>query len=367
MGQNLYLHGFRGLLAFLLLVFHVANSGLPTFTGQFYEPVHFLLLSFEHGVELFFGISGIVILSAFGKSKTIYSFMLNRATRILPVLWVCISVIIFLSFFQSDKKIDLDVMVVIANLLCLPPAVPVQMIHPASWTLCYEFMFYSLFILLAIPNTVLGKNLRIWILGALAIFLLMVFPRSWCFLAGVIVFRYVHPEKCTSRIFDYSGIFIFLSFLIWHQINEYLNVHGFNSSSAFINYMSVEYTVWLQFLAFAFAFLGLAGVFLGRGLLSKFLLTKPMQFLGTISYSLYLWQTITMAIVKFVMKKLGIVEHTAEWSQLVFFILVVPPTLIVSYISQRLIEDKLTNALRHRFKIKPHQSMPDMTQDHPAK
>ncbi len=71
-----------------------------------------------------------------------------------------------------------------------------------------------------------------------------------------------------------------------------------------------------------------------------------------------------MAIVKYAMKFLDIPNYLGEWSQLVFFILALPPTLIVSYLSKKFIEDKFTNALRHRFKIKAHKSAPSLGGNH---
>ena len=61
MARSTTLHGLRGALAFALLLYHVANSGLSRHEGVFWDAIDHVLRSFEHGVELFFCISGVVI------------------------------------------------------------------------------------------------------------------------------------------------------------------------------------------------------------------------------------------------------------------------------------------------------------------
>jgi peptidoglycan/LPS O-acetylase OafA/YrhL len=80
------------------------------------------------------------------------------------------------------------------------------------------------------------------------------------------------------------------------------------------------------------------------------LLTTPLfAWLGTISYSLYLWHPMILGVVKFAMYKLGIVALAHQAAPLVFFALAVPPALIVAHVSQRLLETRATNWLRARF------------------
>jgi peptidoglycan/LPS O-acetylase OafA/YrhL len=94
------------------------------------------------------------------------------------------------------------------------------------------------------------------------------------------------------------------------------------------------------------AAIGMTGVYRGRGAFARWLCSRPMQWLGTISFSLYLWQTVTMAIVKGGMARAGLPELLGPWSQLAFFLLSLAPTLIVSHLSQRWIEDRFTRKLR---------------------
>ena len=339
----------------MLLVFHVAKSGLPSFESPFYVPLNFIFMSFEHGVELFFGISGIVIFAAFKKSKSISIFMINRATRILPVLWVSITCIVFLSLFQTEKKIDTSFITIIANLFCLTPLFPFHLIHPAAWTLCYEFVFYCMFMIASIPRKLINRRLKMIVFISIAIFLLIWIPRSWCFVAGILIYVYHDKFKLNSRIFDYAGVFALLSLITWHFLNIYLEASNLDINTQLFNYAKIDDAILIQCIAFICASISLYGIFQGRGFLSKILLLKPVQFLGTISFSFYLWQTIVMAIVKYGMRLFPIPAYAGEWSQVIFFAMSLPPTILVSYLSQKYIEDNFTNMLRHRAKISPHK------------
>ncbi|MHB8286435.1 MAG: hypothetical protein ACYDD1_17425, partial [Caulobacteraceae bacterium] len=67
---NPYLHGARGLFASMIVVFHVVNSRLPTYPALSHGWPLFMARSLEHGVELFFGISGIVIFGALERARS---------------------------------------------------------------------------------------------------------------------------------------------------------------------------------------------------------------------------------------------------------------------------------------------------------
>ena len=87
---NPYIHGARGLFCLIVFVFHVINSGLPTFDFLSTGLTRHALETGKFGVELFFGISGIVILPSLHRAPSILVFILDRYARILPVLWATI-------------------------------------------------------------------------------------------------------------------------------------------------------------------------------------------------------------------------------------------------------------------------------------
>ena len=89
-----------------------------------------------------------------------------------------------------------------------------------------------------------------------------------------------------------------------------------------------------------------AGLMSGRGLLCTLLRTRPLQWLGAISYSLYLWHPIVMSIVKHAMIVSGSVARFGPDAQLAFLLIGAPPSLFCAWISQQMLERRLTTVFR---------------------
>lgn len=121
-GFNPYLHGARGLFAFMIVLFHVINSKLPTLPILSHGLPLMMARSLEHGVELFFGISGIVIVGALQRARGPFVFAIERCTRIYPVLWTSIIVLVILAGLTGyEGRSWPSVGEFLANLLALPP------------------------------------------------------------------------------------------------------------------------------------------------------------------------------------------------------------------------------------------------------
>lgn len=349
MRRNDHIHGLRGALAFLLFIFHVANSGLPTFGGVVGDAAQHVFSSLEFGVELFFGISGIVIVNAFRQSDSVADFAFNRVTRIYPVLWVTLSLIIVLSRFDARHVFHLDGPVLLVNYLALTPVIPLKLIHPAAWSISFEFVFYGLFIAYALLGRVAPKAVAVWVVGALAALLIATHVRALGFLIGFLVV--LAPPMLAgagTRLGQHAGMLLLLSMLGWYTAFRILGM----PQNAFGTWPEAGTTcaaVALYGASAVLAYLGLRGVFEGRGTFAGVLRSAPMQWLGTVSFSLYLWQTLVMAMVKKLMQASGLVTHLQEWSQVAFLLLAVGPTLLVSRWSQLLLEDRLTRALRRQW------------------
>lgn len=347
--KNLPLHGLRGVLALSLLVFHVAHSGLPSFAGWLPEAITYTLLSLEHGVELFFGISGIVILFAYQKSRGPLEFLVNRATRIYPVLWVTVAVILALSTLQTDKAVPHDVGAILANMLALPPLITNRLIHPAAWSLSYEFAFYGSFILFGLLARTLPKRAAFAVTLLAGLAMAFYHPRALWFLIGLGIGLQALRQSETQaepprRTRIDSGILLLLAMLALHTCYREVG----DLSAPLLPVLLTPKACLLLVAALVLSYAGMRSLFHGHGRFARLLCSRTVQFLGTISYSLYLWQTIVMAIAKKLFYMLGAPEMLGPWSQLVFFIVVLPPTLVVSYFSQRVLELGVTNWLRRR-------------------
>jgi exopolysaccharide production protein ExoZ len=113
----------------------------------------------------------------------------------------------------------------------------------------------------------------------------------------------------------------------------------------------------LGLLAFAAMTLCIAGIARGRGLFCSFLRNPPMQWLGTISYSLYLWHLIVLGVIKFGMAQSGLTSWAGGGAQVVLLILALPISLAVANISQILLEQHLTRWLRQHWQTSPKPAL----------
>ncbi len=353
MARSTTLHGLRGALAFALLLYHVANSGLSRHEGVFWDAIDHVLRSFEHGVELFFCISGVVIVQSFRSSSSVWDFAWNRVTRIYPVLWVTVSVITILSVFRGVPLPSPGVW--LANLLALPPLVPVRLIHPAAWSISYEFVFYGMFVLHAVLHRWLPAPWARAALFGLALCLILTHLRALCFVVGVAL-ALSPPSRAPSalrRCMAWPALWLMLALLAWLEAYQRW---GMPWNVVYLPELAGGEAAVGSLLILAgtgFAYLGVAGVLLQEGWLARWLQSRHMQWLGTVSFSLYLWQTIVMALVKHGMSVLGITEAVGASAQLCFLALSLVPTLWVSQLSQVWLEKAVTLKLRDASWRKP--------------
>ena len=355
--RNPFVHGLRGILAFAVVVFHVANSGLPTFHGRIADAANFVLLSLDHSVEIFFGISGIVIYHAFLKSRGPLQFLSNRLTRIWPVLWFTVLVIASLSRLDARHQLEFGPATLAANLLALPPLVPMLLIHPAAWSISFEFAFYAMFILYAILRRALPPPVSLAIVASVSLVLLSQGQnvRGIGFLLGLAVV-YWPRSHWPVAILRHCGLFLLSGMIVWHWV---FLVADASKPTPFFDVLVSRGDAASAFAAgAALVWLGLKGAFLGHGAFARLLERPTCQWLGTVSFSLYLWSPIVMAPIK----KLIVLAHLpaliGPWSQLAFLALSVLPLLWVSALSQRWLEDGLTRWIRRRLARAPRGEAP---------
>lgn len=343
MNRNLYIQGLRGALAMAVFFYHVVNSKLPTFTDlPGYAVLDALLHSFEFGVEIFFGVSGIVIVFAFRKSKTVSHFLIDRISRIYPVLWVTVLCIFLLSMLDRSRQIEAGPLVLVGNLLALPPLVPIKLIHPAAWTISYEFLFYTLFVIFGLLALRVGKRAALYLVLAAGAAFIFLHLRAMPFFIGMAVAYVAGKKDSPLARFKFSGLAIFGSMLCWHLGNL-----AQGSQYATLPELLVSPLATLLYLGGGvLAFFGLLGVYSGHGLFCRLMVTPVFQWLGGLSFSLYMWQAITMAIIKKGMYVSGLVEAVGPLSQLLFLLLALPPTLVISRLSQVYLEGHATRWMR---------------------
>lgn len=350
--KNPYVHGLRGLLAVGVLVFHVANSGLPTFRGFVADGAHQALLSLAHCVELFFGISGIVMVRAFSRADDPLAFLEERICRIFPLLWITVFAILALSQLSPTHQIHVDSLTLLGNLLALPNLVPMTLIHPAAWSLSYEFAFYWLFVLFGLLRPHVGSRAAALTFGLLLLTLAALHVRATPFLLGtVIALRSgIRPTGRGFGSMRWPGFCLLVALLAWHEGYRTLGLASTLPELTWARVLHSPIATLCFLLASVAAFLGLAGVVEGAGRLSRLLTTSIAQWLGTISFSLYMWQTITGALIKQAMRAAHAAEFLGVWSQVCFLLLSLAVTLALAHGSQVYIEGHVSRRVRRSLR-----------------
>lgn len=340
-GFNASVHGARGLFAMMVFVYHIVHSGLRGFIpGDAAVSVYFLE-SFKFGVELFFGISGFVIIGALARAPSIRSFLWDRATRIYPLLWATLATITVLSLIARHALPPLGSWLL--NFLAPPPFFPLAQVNPAAWSLGYEIFFYTF---CAACWAARARDWRwqplAWVVGGVC---LVLFPRAVLMPAGVLIAASLVPAAA-RRWIGAAPLLALVFFLVGWRIVDLAcggDIMTFTPAA-----IGVARWAALLPLAIGSALCGaaaLSGIADQRGELAAVLRTVPLQWLGSISFSFYLWHPVVMAIVKDGLIQSGATLAAGSAAQFLLALSLVP-ALIVAHFSQRTIEVRLTRYLR---------------------
>ena len=288
------LTGIRGLAAIYVIIYH---WNAEIFQKKQLVINHFLSVFVNHGylsVDLFFVLSGFVLsLSSsarFGDhvSRDDYkSFMYKRFSRIFP-LYICITILYFLLFHLGS------IANLIANFTLLQGITPYlnASIIPPGWSLTNEWITYLFFPFLFCFIWKMRRNAWVLILASLLLLITISIVRSP-------VFNWMNY----STLKDIHGFNPIISFTrgpasLLRAIAAYLL-----GIFAYLRYKkNKERSVFLKFLIlplFVLCFFDKSDILIillmpflvlyitERNILSRFLSTKVIYFLGLISYSLY--------------------------------------------------------------------------------
>lgn len=343
-GFNANIHGARGLFAAMVYVFHISNSGLETFPlimGSLLAT--YALPSLKFGVDLFFGISGFVIVGALARAPSIAAFLRDRATRIYPALWASLIAITAVSLVAGLWMPSLTVWLL--NFLAPPPFFPLDQVNPAAWSLGYEMTFYAL---CAASWWLRARGVPGWrvIATVVGAGLLVLYPRAMLMAAGIAI-ALGHGRGAVMQWLSARPLLVLVGFLLFWRLVE-LAGGGNPLKLTPVDLPFALYVTLVPGLLAVGALGGLAllGIADGRGALSRLLRSAPLQWLGGASYSFYLWHPVVLGGAKAVLARTGVLVAVGPAAQLVLFAVGLPPTLIVAELSRRWIEVGATRWLR---------------------
>jgi peptidoglycan/LPS O-acetylase OafA/YrhL len=211
-----FLDGLRGIAILLVVCFH-AFSKWPSIVpyGNLYA--NFPVFKYGNlGVQLFFLISGFVILMSLEKNKTFGGFIYKRWLRLFPAMLVATILIYFTAgFFNERPAGNPGIYSVLPGLTFIDPncieiitGIKIKLLEGAFWSLFVEFKFYFVFgicyfllkqtkailaIFFMFVLSVLGIKLNINFLTTLSEFFSFSFY-GW-FVSGSLAYLYFKSQK----------------------------------------------------------------------------------------------------------------------------------------------------------------------------
>ncbi len=278
--------GLRGFAALAVVLPHAV--GLFTFAGAgALSGFMVRVAGFGHrGVEVFFALSGFVIAFTLRRThlspRRIGNFILRRSLRLDPPYWVALCLFgafLFLRAGMTGKPVELPSGPgLLSHLFYLQDILGYGQLNIAFWTLCIEFQFYLAFAVLLGLAQALSRRLERE--GVLTLLFSSLFVLSLAWPAGLLDAKAVAPWLLPHAYIFLAGA------LTWWALEGRL------PRGVWYAFVLVLWGLFLWRLdsrtfvtAFTCSALYVAG---RRQRLYTWLAAGPFQYLGRISYSLYL-------------------------------------------------------------------------------
>jgi peptidoglycan/LPS O-acetylase OafA/YrhL len=269
----------RGIAAISVLVFHLqAGHHIDMILGVLPEWVVVVLQHGDLGVAIFFVLSGFVIAHSLHNRDVTLSvagrFLLRRSLRLDPPYWAAIAltigfVLLSAHFVAGKQPPFVSAPQILAHLVYQQDVLGFPAINTVFWTLCLELQFYCTYVLLLLAGRsypaivlVIASTISVaWPLGIVTNSVWPgLFPPLWhCFLLGALVY-------CAWRK---PALLVFCSTLI-----------------VVVGAGGAYYRNWFSLTCSATALTLLIAALTGQ--IFTMFRWAWLQFLGAISYSLYL-------------------------------------------------------------------------------
>lgn len=262
-----HIDGLRGLAALLVMTFH-----LTTRFDQLYGHTTALPINLPWGnlgVQLFFAISGFVILMTLRSLKSPLDFVVGRFSRLYPTYWAAMLLTALLLVIWPLQGHEVGMTQVLGNVLMFHELLGVTSVNGAYWSLKVELIFYVLMFLA-------------WTLKLLR--------RPFIMLAAWLAVSIASKFLPTPWTITQLGL---LGFIPWFALGVavYVAVGRHEDSRwwpaiAALSIADIAIDEGALHTFWAVAVLGI--MFVGATGSFKALASKPLLFLGAISYPLYL-------------------------------------------------------------------------------
>jgi peptidoglycan/LPS O-acetylase OafA/YrhL len=291
-GRFVYVDGLRGIAALAVVLFHFNEAVGRQAANWIPGALEAVLRRGFLGVEIFFVISGFVIAFSVRDGNYtpgyLFRFWLRRSIRLDPPYWATIAVEIGLIAFCLWLIPSLGTWLpgtreVIAHLFYAQNIIGYREILPIFWTLCYEVQFYLFVVTLLMVWQAVRPRL-----GARAQRIVPIAMLAVLFLASLIT-RYTPYRLPVHGIALDRWFQFFLGVLVWWAVSGKVTAKVLPLAWAVLAgfILATRQPVIEQSLAIVVSASLLLAASLKR--LETWLNWRPVQFLGKISYSLYLF------------------------------------------------------------------------------
>lgn len=262
------LDALRGIGALLVLNFHYSTRFHELFPAARHVP--FSIFGGNYRVLLFFAISGFAIFFTMGRLQSAWDFMAGRFARLFPAYWAAMSLTLLVEYWGHVPALDIPHWAELVNLTMLQGFFYVPPVDGAYWTLTVELAFYACMLFLWWIRRL--EQVELTILGWLALKLVFhVWPDMPDRLASLLVLRWIP--------FFAIGM---LSYRVWAGQRSWRQQTPF--LMAIFAVVAVTETRDLLLVAVLLVLVFALAI---KGHL-RWLCVRPLMWVGSISYSLYL-------------------------------------------------------------------------------
>lgn len=274
---NVAAHGLRGLASLMVVGAHIIGGTAQHIyqnDSSYVETIQHPWYLGIYGVELFFVISGFVILPSALKYRP-GEFALRRFFRLYPLFFAFSALFIALNWATNIYHYNNNLKSILSGLLFINLFTGTEQLTPNAWSLTYEVMFYAL--MCAVVHFTIRS--RSTILGSMAVisslWFVATFPIAIYFVAGVVVRLTLPANKLSGPVNKSIEIISFIIMVILASRAHYEYEPKDFMDPAVITLMLTT--------AIYFYFAVSPG-----SLTHRLMDNKSARYAGTISYSLYL-------------------------------------------------------------------------------
>lgn len=339
-----HIDSLRAIAALLVIWMHSSELfvllATPSVQNKLYDIAH--LMDFGRiGVVIFFAVSGFVIPSSLrgNRLECCRDFLIKRILRLYPIYWLSIPFGLITFWYIWDKEISLTT--ILWNLTMVQEAAGYQSVQGQYWTLQTELVFYVLCVVLFL----LG------LLRSALILSLLVFAMSALCLIPIFLAFVGRPLEITispawTMLALHLGVMFWGAlFRIWYNndsmhILEKLSVFGYIGSWLAMAVVAVMYYLFvksdIKILHFFIPYTLGISIFAGLAIYGR-IKSSWLVWLGTISYSLYLFHPVAMYSLSWLVQKSEI-DWLKNWPISGYMLVTLAATIAISAFTYRVVE-----------------------------